>query len=356
MGSDMRYFYSVTTALISAASVLATPTFAAEPITLGVGGKLRQYFFIADQDNAPGQKLNTTGMFSDTEVYFDGKTILDNGIEVRAVIELEAESRNDRNTDEVYVDFITGFGKFRVGEKEGINAAMLDDPAPQAFLTTEEEIIGDVLRPRTAITTRDAFTFKRYANDVLGVSYETPAILPGVKFGVSFHPNLTDQEGAFSKTTTAHNAVDVSGRYEGRFRGGKYSVSGGYFHSETRLGGADGNEAWNANVAVSYGGWDFGGTYLISNPADSRDERAWTAGAMYGIGPYKISAHHMSALREPIPNALRKEKLDRTTLQGAYRVGPGINIGVAGFYGKQRDAGGKEWDGVGMLSGAKLAF
>jgi len=342
--------------LSTALCAVAAPALAEDPIVLSVGGKLRQFFFVADQDGAPGQRLNKSGQFTDAEIYFDGKTILDNGIEVRATIELEAESRADRNADEVYIEFTSGLGKLRIGEKEGLNAAIIDEPAPQAFLTTEEEIIGDVLRARTAITARDAFTFKRFANDPLGISYETPAILPGVKFGVSYHPNVTDAEGVFSNSSAAHDAVDVSGRYEGRFRGGKYRIAAGYFHSTSRTGGADGNEAFNANLAVSYGGWELGGSYIVSNPADSRDERAWTVGALYGIGPYKISAHHMSAVREPVPNGPRKEKLDRTTLQGAYRLGPGINIGLAGFYGEQRDAGGRQWDGLGMLGGAKLAF
>jgi outer membrane protein OmpU len=353
---DMRHFYFLTTAIASGLMLGSISAQAAEPITLGVGGKLRQFFFVADQDNSRGQKLSTTGMLTDAEVYFDGKTILDNGVEVRAVIELEAETRADRNADELYVDFISGLGKLRLGEKEGFNASIIDEPAPQAFLTTDEEIIGDVLRPRTGITAKDAFTFKRYVNDVLGVSYETPALIPGVKFAVSYHPNVTDQEGVFDKAIVAHNAVDVSGRYEGRFTGGKYRVAVGYFHSESRIGGLDGNEAWNANVAISYGGWDVGGTYMISNPADSRDERSWTVGAMYGIGPYKISAHHMSAKREPFAGARLKEKVERTTLQGAYRIGPGINLGLAGFYGEQRDAVGQTWDGLGMLGGAKLAF
>jgi len=232
----------------------------------------------------------------------------------------------------------------------------VEDPAPQAFLTTEEEVIGDAMRSRTGVTVRDAFTFKRFANDVLGVSYETPALIPGVKFGVSYHPTITDSEGPIDKATTANNAVDVSGRYETSFPGGKFRIATGYFHSNSRTGGSDGNEAWSTTVGVTYGGWDIAGSYAASNPANSRDERSWTVGTMYSIGAYKISAHHFSALREPTPNAVRKEKIDRTTLQGAYRIGPGINIGLVGFYGEQRDAAGVKWDGVGMLGGAKLAF
>lgn len=345
------------TSLIAAALLApAAAARATEPISLTVGGKLREYFFIADQDNAPRERLNSTGEFTDAEIYFDGKTVLDNGIEVRAVIELEAETRVDRNADEVYIDFISGLGKIRIGEKEGVNATMIDDPAPQAFLTTDEEIIGDAIRPRTGVTVRDAFTFKRYVNDVLGIGYETPAIIGGFKLGVTYHPNITDQEGVFSAANTAHDAFDVSGRYEKRFRGGAVHLAGGYFHSTSRVGGSDGVDAWNASLGVNYGGWDMAGSYAVSNPADGRDERAWTVGLLYGIGPYRISAHHMAATREPVPNAARKERIDRTTLQGAYKLGPGINIGVTGFYTEQRDATGLDWDGLGMLTGAKLAF
>lgn len=354
----MRALYLTTTGLIAAGFALSvvSPAIAAEPIKLSVGGKLRQYFYVVDQDNAPGQNYNKTGMLTDAEVYFDGKTILDNGIEVRAVIELETEARNDRNADEIYVDFISGFGKFRIGEKEGINAAMVGDPVPQAFLTTIEEVMRDVIRPRTGITSKDAFTFKRYANDLLGLTYETPAILPGVKFGMTYHPSLTDQEGTADKATVANNAIDVSGSYETRFTGGKVRLATGYFHSNSRTGGTDGVEAWTSTLAVSYGGWDVGGSYAITNPDSSRDERSWTVGAMYSIGPYKVSADYMSSSREPIANAIRKEKLEKVQVQGAYRIGPGINLGLVGFYGDQTDAAGVNWDGVGMMGGAKLAF
>ncbi|MBL8628549.1 MAG: porin [Rhodospirillaceae bacterium] len=352
----MRSLFLTTSGLMTAALAFAATAQAEEPIKLGVGGKLRQYFFITDQNNQPGQHLNESGMLTDAEIYFDGKTVLDNGLTVRAVIEIEAEARNDRNADELYIDFISGFGKLRVGEKEGINATIVEDPAPQAFLTTEEEVLGDAMRARTGVTVKDAFTFKRYVGDVLGITYETPAVIPGVAFGFTYHPSTSDAEGTLDNATSSHDAIDVSGRYEYKFTGGKFRVATGYFHSSSRFGGTDGNEAWSTTVEVAYAGWDFAGSYIASNPANSRDERAWTAGAMYSIGPYKISAHQFHGTREPTPNAVRKEVVDRTTVQGSYKLGPGIVIGLTGFYVDQSDAAGVSYDGVGMLGGAKLAF
>jgi predicted porin len=292
-------------------------------------------------------------MFTDAEVYFDGKTVLDNAIEVRAVVELETEARNDRNADEVYIDIVTGFGKLRVGEKEGVNAGMIGEPTPEALLTTDEEVIGDALRRRTGITVKDAFTFKRFSNDVLTVSYETPAIIPGVKFGVSYSPQTSDLEGSFDRRAVEHDAFDVSGRYEGRFKGGSYRLGVGHFTSRSRVGGNDGNQAFTVHAGATYGGWDLGGSYAASDPATGVDEKSWAAGLLYGIGPYKVSLNHFAARCDTRP---AKEDVDRTSLQFAYRIGPGINVGLTGFYAQQRDARGVAFDGLGALVGIKLAF
>lgn len=338
---------------VVAGLVAAAAAQAADPITLKVGGKFRNYFYAADQDSAAGDKPSRTGMFTDAELYFDGKTVLDNGIEVRAVIELETEARNDRNADEIYIDLITAFGKLRVGEKEGVNAGMIADPYPEALLTTDEEVLGDALRRRTGLTIKDAFTFKRFSNDVLTVSYETPALLPGVKFGMSYSPQLNDGEGSFDRRAAEHDGFDVSGRYEGKFKGGGYRLAAGYFHSQSRIGARDGNAGIALHSGVTYGGWDLGGAYAASNPASGIDERSWAAGLMYSIDAYKVSLNQFHGKRDARPVT---EVVDRTNLQFSYRVGPGVTVGLTGFYADQRDSRGAKFDGVGLLAGIKLSF
>lgn len=335
------------------AALASTATLAAEPLSLKVNGKLRHFFSVADQDNVPPERLSRAGMFTDAEIYFDAKTVLDNGVEVRAIYELEAETRPGDNADEVYVDFVTGFGRFRIGEKEGLSAAMIGEPVPEAFLTTEEEIIGDVLRARNGVTAEDAFTFKRYAGDVLGLSYETPALIRGVKLGITYHPQTSTREGPFDRTQQEHDAIDMSGRYEGRFRGGGYRLAAGYFHSNSRIGGNDGNKGLTFHAGVTYGGWDFGGSYATSDPATGIDERAWGLGLLYSIGPVRVSVNHFSGRRDTLPV---KEKSERTTAQGAYRVGPGITLGLSVFYADQRTGTAVKFDGLGALAGVKLAL
>jgi len=352
----MRLRALAAVSVLASMTATAAPVSAADQMTLKLGGKLRHFFFVSQKDDAPGENLNTTGMFTNAEVYFDGRTVLDNGIQIRATIELEAESRADSNADEAYVSVISGFGTFRIGEKEGVNHTILREAIPQALLTNEEEVIGLALPRRTGITSRDAFTFKRYVDDALGVGYESPAIA-GFRVGASYHPSTGTREGLIDRTQETSNAYDLSASYEGNFSGGTYQIAGGYFNSQSRTGFADGEEAWNLKVGLTYGGWQAAGTYIESTPASGLDEKSWIIGALYGIGPYSISADYMNARREAsLLAAMPREKLDRVTLQTAYRIGPGIHVGIAGFYAEQETATAVSYAAGGLLGGVKLGF
>jgi hypothetical protein len=77
-------------------------------------------------------------------------------------------------------------------------------------------------------------------------------------------------------------------------------------------------------------------------------------GALYGIGPFQVSADYRVATRQA--SAVRRERVDRLMLQTAYKLGPGISLGLGGFYAVQRDGGGVSWDSGGVLSGLKIGF
>jgi predicted porin len=250
-----------------------------------------------------------------------------------------------------------------MGEKAGVNATTIGDPVPQAFLSVDEEILADALRPRTAIVMRDAFTFKRFTRNALGVSYQSPEIM-GFRAGVAYHPSPTNAAvGTIDAATTAHDAVDVTADYNGDFTGGTYRIAAGYFRTASRVGGNDGGQAWNISAGATYGGFELAAAYINSQPTSGRDEDAWTIGALYGIGPFAISADYRSAKRRPVPRSLAllptrvfDEHVERATLQTSYKLGPGILVGLAGFFAAQRDALGDNWDGGGVLTGIRIDF
>lgn len=328
---------------------------AADPITVSLGGFVKQYFFVAGQSEAPGEDFNAAGMFTDARVAVDGRTVLDNGVTVRAYLRFKAKTRETANLDEGFVEIVSGLGRLRLGERAGVNTSLVGDPVPQAFLSVYDEVLGDALQPRTGITLRDAFTFRRFTGNALGVSYLSPEIA-GLQVGVTYHPTPQAWEGPVNTALMPHNAVDVTGKYEGDYGWGTYRVTAGYFHSTSRRGGDDGVTAWNVTAGLTYGGWDLAAAYMDAAPATGLDEQAWTVGLFYAIGPVQLSADYRSARRRAVPGLPLREHADRVTLQSAYKLGPGISIGLAGFYADQTDAAGLAWDGGGALGGLKVDF
>jgi len=352
---NLRRKSMVLCATVMALTGAPPATYAADAITLTLGGRIKQFFVVASQTQAPSEDLNSAGLFNDTRLSAEGKTVLDNGISIRAFVRFNAVGRVQSNVDEAYVDIVSGFGRLRVGEKAGLNTTTIGDPVPEAFLTVDEEIIGDALQPRTGITLRDAFTFKRFTGNALGVSYQSPEV-SGLKLGVTYHPTVTTAVGIVDNRLNANNAVDVTAGYNGDFAGGTYRLAGGYFHLSSRTGGNDGVEAWNISAGATYGGWELAAAYLNAKPANGLNEDAWTVGALYAIGPVQISADYRAAKRRAMPLALSREHANRATLQTAYKLGPGIVVGLAGFYGDQTDSSGAGWDGGGVLGGLKIDF
>lgn len=96
------------------------PASAEEPIRLVVGGYFKTaYMVVIDDDDEfeLGNETNTDGFFSDSEIHFTGSTVLDNGLEVGARVELEGEDDSDQ-IDEAWIWFSGGFGEVRIGSED----------------------------------------------------------------------------------------------------------------------------------------------------------------------------------------------------------------------------------------------
>jgi hypothetical protein len=168
----------------------AAPTRAAEPLTIGLGGRLREFFFVADQASAPPEKLNPAGQFTEALIAAEAKTTLADGTTIRAYGRYDIANQNSQNLNQAFVDIGTGVGRFRIGTNFDANTYVIGDPVPEALFTVDEELLADVLRPRTGITMRDALTFKRFVENAAGVSYQTP-LFSGFRIGLTYHPTTS---------------------------------------------------------------------------------------------------------------------------------------------------------------------
>src|SRR4029453_1019171 len=131
---EMKKVLLGTTALLGA-GLVASPAFAADGIKLGVGGFFKTAYMVNFDDDSEGERgneHNTDGVFSDAEIHFTGSTLLDNGLEVGARVELEGEdddsvsvdfdsesaSDGGDQIDEAWIYFSGGFGELRMGSDD----------------------------------------------------------------------------------------------------------------------------------------------------------------------------------------------------------------------------------------------
>ena len=134
-----------TSGLIGLGLIIATPALADDGIKLTVGGFFREAYMVVIDDDAegePGFDRNVDGFFNDAEIHFVGSTVLDNGLEVGARVELEGETdsefdsdleTNGGQIDEAWVWFAGGWGELRFGsEDEALANACVTPPGGTA--------------------------------------------------------------------------------------------------------------------------------------------------------------------------------------------------------------------------------
>lgn len=340
--------------ILSSLMLLSSPAQSAEQIRLKLGGKMEQYFFLVDTDELPGENLNRSGALSDVEVYFSGKTVLDNGIEISVRMDLESERIDGRQADEQYLDIKTAFGKVRFGETEGFNHYIIHETPWLAY--EDDEIVGRVVPRRTAAVVKEGMTFEQFAGGAFSVGYESPTIA-GFSVAANYFPTTNQGQDRFvDQSTIDNNAWEVTGAWEGRVRGGKLGIAGGFFDSQSRTNGNDGERAWNVSAQMEMGGFTVGGTYLRSTPDDDRDATTFGIATNYEIGPWGVGASYFRVRAEATPNAPVSDSVDQGKVEASYILVRGIKLGLTGFWVAQEPAGGPEFDDLGLISSAILRF
>src|SRR6185436_1010929 len=96
-GNGMRRLLATSGAVIG---TLAGSGARGDGIQLHVGGEFNAAYmavFDDDGEGEPGNERNTDGLFQDAEIHFTGSTVLDNGLEAGARVELAGEDDPGRS-------------------------------------------------------------------------------------------------------------------------------------------------------------------------------------------------------------------------------------------------------------------
>ena len=116
----------VAVGLLGAAGTAVAQKKASKP-TISIGGYTAQGVrFVDEADATGGTNTGGFGSFADSEVFFNIKGQLDNGIKIGGRWELEGSGQsNDGTMDEHSIYFRGSFGELRLGEDDGAAQLMV---------------------------------------------------------------------------------------------------------------------------------------------------------------------------------------------------------------------------------------
>jgi len=334
-----------TTALLAGAGFVASPAFAADGIKLGVGGFFKEaYMVVFDDDNEgeAGNENNTDGFFNDAEVHFTGSTVLDNGLEVGARIELEGENDGDQ-IDEAWIYFSGGFGEVRVGSDDDAlaNACIVPPGGTGNFSAFSPNQWG-----ANTVTTNTVCNGVDDKGDAQKLVYITPSF-GGFQLTVSYTPNGGDEDhvdGVGPHVGMPTNADNESRHNLSAY--GTYSFEGDGWGLTAGAGGAweghveqapgpdrDEQDFYQAGLNLTFGNFAVGGVFeyehdLLDQGGDNVDQWVAGGGASYTMDAWTVGLQYSHLDQENDGSAPTTDDLqqDRVTLTGNYAMGPGINV------------------------------
>ncbi len=365
-----------TTALM-AVGLMAGTAVAAEKIKLGLGGYWRGAVHLGGDDFAAAGTANSDnrdhGFGQESEIYFSGKTTLDNGIKFGVMVQLEGETSADQ-MDNSYIWSESSFGRIEFGETWGPSLLM-------SYGTIGEKLDGHGdFGSHTTLTNPNGLNINSYGGGAGMLStpeqkmnYFTPR-MAGFQLGVGYIPennpggnttgsgiNNSERDGLIGS-----ELFDIGANYIGKFGGVDVAAFGSYFTSETEPALAVGSVAaedvdgYSVGGQVGFAGFRVGGRYVNLEDLNGRgnDEYQWRVGVEYGQGPWSVGAVYQLANAD-IAGAGRDDETEYVSVGGAYNLGPGVKLfGGVQLWDFEDSSGANTSEGdaaVGVL-GTKLSF
>ncbi len=393
----MQYKLLATTALVAAGLWGTTEAAFAQakvaPITVVVGGYHDQAFgYAGNQSNKIGVGGTTTTnrpnkftQYSDSEIWFGGRTTLANGITIGFDVQLEGNSTGD-TIDESYLFVDGAFGRLVMGSENDV-AYIMHVSAPNAgrsgFQALESAAFGAWIQRPTAVTALDTTAPKlngtglggsfgnvtnsnQVGNDAQRINYYTPRFF-GLQAGVSYTPNLLeDSNNELNRREGRTNGFTGGLNYTNNFGAFNVQASAGVTYwpkiqaAASTTGAGNSIKDWSLGAQVGYAGFAVGGGYRkYDHKRDVSNGRAFAVGAAYSTGPFAIALNWLNSRTDGAATA-GKDKFDQVHLTGAYQMGPGVELYASIFYLKFNDgdssSSANDNKGVGVATGLKLNF
>ena len=349
-----------TTAVI-ALGTMSSEAFAADKIKLELGGFMRQYVGLSNNDEVASTRSDTArdkdiSQWSNTEIYFTGNTTLDNGIKVAARVEMEADGAATTNVDRSWLTVSSdAMGAVSAGHMPhfGSDNAVRVPNAGNFDWTDTADSWNAVATTSTAassdfVSSAHGSDLVSWGGDSVKLKYISPSF-SGVTVGASY---------TAAEQANASNARRVTGgSFDGYSYGASYSgdMGGAALNASiTRGARADINrETTHFGLTVGMAGFTVGGGYADFNDRrsviganESQDGNAWELGVAYATGPYSVSAAYMTDKKSGLVATAGDDKDTKWNIAATYDMGAGVAL-TADYYHAKADR-----EGTGAVANA----
>lgn len=282
-------------AVSSAALMLAAaPALADGHPTLKLGGFFDQKMSIADNnDDINGVGIGADDKLDvrvDTEVYFLGSAMLDNGIKISTRVELEGFANSTANDagsaidggaanfdqiDEAFMVISGSFGAVKIGSSDSAPKGMTTGLQGLWAANQGENVtfnLDKLLARGTGVAIRGHASQMDLSSDAEQISYTTPSF-SGLQAAVSYAPNTRESFDGFENENSVidSNIFAASAKYTGKAGDIGFRFGGGYTTSEEGAVTKEDDVQWMVGGAIS------SGPYQVSASFNKREE-SQTAG------------------------------------------------------------------------------
>ncbi len=211
-----------------------------------------------------------TACSQDAEIHFTGSTVLDNGLEVGARIELTGEDDADSQIDESWIYFSGGFGEVRIGSLDDALALLCVFPpgGTENFSAFSPNQWG-----ANTVTSNSVCTGVDDEGDAQKILYLSP-VFGGFQLGLSYTPSgdkKSHADGVGPHLGMPENEDDASRHNASLY--GTYSYETEDWSLQVGLGGS-----WEGNVEKADGG------------PNREESEFYQAGVLVGLEDFSFGA------------------------------------------------------------------
>jgi predicted porin len=318
---------------------------AAEKIKLGLGGYFAAVVVAGSQSDGVGEAAADTrshGFARESEIFFKGKTTLDNGITFGVDVQLEGETSADQ-IDESFIYVEGAFGRVEYGQNDPASDSMYyGSPVPiEGVGLVSPDFVSSVLGNGVA----SPAVVTGISGDADKITYFTPR-MAGFQFGLSYTPDTcgavaaacaSDGAGLESQIDTGQQSEAFEGavNYVREFKGGEIALYAGVATANVEgtaaavtAAGAEDQDQWGVGFTLVYGDITFGADYREDDQGTSAantDRADYSVGVSYVMGDWTLGAAYAHGEAEA-GVGLGQDETSGYQVGAYYALGPGITL------------------------------